>query len=200
MSAKPQGRFSEGERLKLKLVHPLEVSYCKLLFSCDSNLSSPNPDIPRVGRGGPARGRRWGEASQAGQGADESVCTENNRPSFISDRRRHLFCMTLRTHGHRNAYVNNEKIVETKTRISHGRAGSGRCREEPRGGAKQDGTPMSRFAEGTAILFVLQDTEDNCSQYSVRKHEQGKPYLNRWWNNPRLTSGLSAGPLFIPGC
>ena len=55
---------------------------------------------------------------------------------------------------------------DSKTQPKHGRVGAGRRTAERRGrgGARQFGAPMSRFARETTVPLALQSIEENCSE------------------------------------
>ena len=60
------------------------------------------------------------------------------------------------------SYMN--KLVEYKTRIYHGRVGSGRTAGRP-GGAGQYGTRTEQIAQGTSIPHTLQGIEETSPEY-----------------------------------
>ena len=144
-------------------------------------------------------GLRRGVTSRSRQGGAELFGQATTSRFQPPECRRPPPWTSLRKNERIKSYLN--RLVESKTRTSHGRGGAA-----GRGGPRwdrRDAGGVGRFGQRATSRFQPAEHRRQPSWTFVRKHDQTKSHANRIEeHDDRLTSGLSAGPdaLFAPGC
>ena len=124
-----------------------------------------------VGSGRRIAGRRGG--AKLGRTGRRRVDLARKQPSLLrSSESKTLSWTTLRKHAQTKFYLN--RIVESKTRTYHGRAGSGRT-EEWRSGVAQDWMPTELFAQETWVSRTFQRIEHTSPECFSRSTNKQNP-------------------------